>query len=649
MLQSIREKTSGWIASIILGLIILTFSFFGIESYMQPKIETYSAKIEGPAKFWIFGKQSREISQDEFRRRFESARQLERQQKGDKFDAAGFETVENKRRVLDQMIDETLLELTAERDGLTVSKAALMKAIMDIDAFKVNGKFDPDQFKLALKQNQGYTPTQFEKLMRDDLLHQLIPSQLAASGLASSAELDAYIRLTEQTRDIRYLELPPPTATQAAPTENDIKAWYDGHAGLYRSDETVAIEYVELDAAKLPVDVVADEKSLRDRYEQEKSRFGAVEQRMASHILIKVGDKATPAEAAAALAKAKALAAQARAPGADFAALARANTEDLGSKDAGGDLGPVDKGVFGDEFDKAFFALQVGQVSDPVRLPDGWHVIKYRELRPGSVKPFEEVRGQLESEYLESERERTFNDISGKLVDAVYVDPTTLARAAKQMNLAISRTGAFTRAHGDGIAAIEAVRKAAFAKAQKIERQVSDPVEIEPNHVIMLRVIDNKPAATLPLAQVHDKVLADLMADRLDKASKAQADAMLARAAKGESLDALAASVARTVVDLPNINRNPSNPQFMDVVVKAYSLPVASPGKPAVALAKLAADRYILLTVTAIHDGDVSKVDKATHESLLEQFSQARGAVEAHSYVRALRKQFTVKVAEDRL
>jgi peptidyl-prolyl cis-trans isomerase D len=648
MLQSIREKTSGWIASIILGLIILTFSFFGIESYMTPKVETYAAKIEGPAKFWIFGRATREISQDEFRRRFETARRSEREQKGDKFDAAGFETVENKRHVLDGMIDETLLELAAERDGLTVSPTSLRKAIMDLDEFKLNGQFDKNQYLLAL-QTQGYTPAEFEKIASDDLLHQLIPSQLTAAGIASGNELDAYIRLTQQTRDIRYLELPPPSATESAPNEADIKAWYDGHTSQYRNDETVTVEYVELDAAKLPVDVVADEDSLKKLYESEKTKFGATEQRMASHILIKVADKATPAEAAAALAKAKALAAQARAPGADFAALARANSEDLGSKDSGGDLGAVEKGVFGDAFDKAFFALQVGQVSDPVRLPDGWHIILYRELHPGTVKPFEAVHAQLESEYLESERERTFNDISGKLVDAVYVDPTTLAPAAKQMNLTVYRTSPFTRNHGDGIAAIEAVRKAAFANAQKVDRQVSDPVELEPNHIVMLHVIDNKPAETIPLAQVHDKVLADLMADRLAKACKAQADAMLARAQKNESLDTLAASVSRTVVSQQKITRQPTDPQFADLVTKAYSLPIASAGKPAVALAKLAPDRYVLVTVTAIYDGDISKLDKNLHASYLEQFGKARGAVEAHAYIQALRKQFSVKVAEDRL
>ena len=72
MLQRIRDKSSGWIAYLILGAVIITMAFFGLEAYFSPKIETYAAKVEGPATFWIFGKQEREISQDEFRRRYRS-------------------------------------------------------------------------------------------------------------------------------------------------------------------------------------------------------------------------------------------------------------------------------------------------------------------------------------------------------------------------------------------------------------------------------------------------------------------------------------------------------------------------------------------------------------------------------------------------
>src|SRR5690606_35214793 len=100
----------------ILGLVIITMAFFGVESYFSPKIETYSAKIEGPAKFWIWGKQVREIPQDRFQRRFEQARQAERSRQGEAFDSARFEAIGSKREVLDRMIDEEVMAMAAERD-----------------------------------------------------------------------------------------------------------------------------------------------------------------------------------------------------------------------------------------------------------------------------------------------------------------------------------------------------------------------------------------------------------------------------------------------------------------------------------------------------------------------------------------------------
>ena len=648
MLQSIREKTSGWIASIILGLIILTMAFFGVESYLTPKVETYAVKIEGPAKFLMFGKQVREIGTDEFRKRFDQVRQQQRQSQGKAFDPAVFEKIDNKRAVLDQLIDEALLTLIAQRDGLVLSKSAVRSEIMKIDAFKVAGHFDPNQYKLALQSN-NMTPKQFEQLVNADLLQKLVPQQLAVSEFAGDSELDAYVRLSKQTRDIRILELPPLLLSGAAPTEAELKRWYDAHASQYRSPEKVAIEYVELNAATMPVAAVADEASLRERYESVKSRFGALEQRMASHILVKVDAKATPAQVAAAKAKADDLAAKARLPGADFAALAAANSDDVGSKDAGGDLGPVEKGIFGDAFDKAFLALKPGQVSDPVRLPDGWHVLLFRELVPGSTKPFEQVRAELEAEYLESERERVFNDVSGKLVDKIYADPTSLVPAAQELKLQVNRSGLFARAAGDGVAALEPVRKAAFNDSQKMDRQVSDPIEIEPNHVVILHVIDHQPAAQIPLAAVHERVVADVRADRLAKASKLRAEALLARAEKGETLDALAKELGGTVSDVPKITRKAPNPAIIPLVDEAFRLPRPTAGKTPVGLAKLAADRYALVGVTAVTEGDLTGLDAATRARLKGELVQARGVVEARAYIQSLRKQFTIKIAEDRL
>jgi peptidyl-prolyl cis-trans isomerase D len=650
MLQAIRDKTSGWVATIVLGLIMVTMMFFGIENYMQRRPDDYLVRVEGPRKvFGLLAGQVRDINERQFRESFDRARNSERAAKGKDFDAAGFETPANKRKVLDDMIDDALMALAAERAGIVASDSMVQHAIMDEKAFQgANGKFDKTQYALTL-QSINMTAQKYQDSVREDLVSRLLPRELAVTEFAGNAELDSYLKLSRQTRDVRFLEVPPPAPPAAPPAEADVQAWYASHGSEYRSPESVSVEYVEIDANTMAVDTVADEEGLRKKYEENKAKYGTQDQRMASHILVAVPEKATPAQDAAALAKAKSLASQARVPGADFAALAKANSDDVGSKDSGGDLGPVEKGVFGDAFDAAFFKLQPGQVSDPVRLPDGYHVIWYRQLVPGNAKTFEEVKPELEAEYQSSERERLFNDLTGKLMDRISDDQTALVGAAQELKIPVQRSGLFSRNAGEGIAALEPVRKAAFADAQKTDRLVSDLIELEPNHVVVLHVLEVKPSAPIALAAIHDKVLADLVADREAKEAKTHAEALLARVKKGESLEAIGTEVNRPVSNVPNITRQAPNPQLAPLVDTAFRLARPQAGKQDYALAKLDGTHYAIVGVTAVKEGDLTGLDAATRANLLKQLAGARGAVEARAYIGQLRKQYKITIAEDRL
>jgi peptidyl-prolyl cis-trans isomerase D len=650
MLTTIREKSSGWIAFVILGLVIITMAFFGIESYFAPNIQTYSAKIEGPPKIkWLgWGEQVSEISQDEFRRRFEQARAQERSRQGEDFDSAAFESLDNKRLVLDAMVDEQLLALAAERDGITIGEAEVAEELKAMPEFQdETGAYSPERYRLVLA-GQGTTHAQFMASMRADMARRTVSSQIVASALASDAELEAFLRLSQQTRDLSIIDLPTPALPAEAPTDADLQAWYDANASRYRRPEQVAIEYVEVDGATLEVPAAADEATLRARYEDMRSRFVTEPKRTASHILITVAADADDATTEAARERAAALVARARAADADFAALARESSDDLGSKADGGDLGVVDAGLFAPEFEKALFALaKPGDVSDPVRTPDGWHVILLRELSAGSERSFEEVRGELEAEYLATERDRVFSDLSARLLEQVYKDPTALAPAAEAAGLPLRRSGLFTREQGEGVAAIEAVRAAAFSEAQRVQRQVSDTVEIGPNHVVVIHVVDVQPEAAIALADIRERVLADFNADRLAQASLAQAKALLERGLKGESLEVLAADMGRTVAVLPAVDRRAQLPPGL--LAEAFRLAAPEPGKPSLGVAELAPDRHALISLTAINAGSLDGLEEDTRKLLRSQFAQARGFVEYQDYVKSLRKTYKVTVAEDRL
>jgi len=240
-----------------------------------------------------------------------------------------------------------------------------------------------------------------------------------------------------------------------------------------------------------------------------------------------------------------------------------------------------------------------------------------------------------------------FSELSGGLIERIYKDPTALAPAAEAMGLTVNRSQPFTQRQGDGIAAIAQVRAAAFADAQKIERQVSDAIEVGPNHVVVLLVVDHKPEAALAFDEVRDRVLADFNGDRLAKASKAQAEALLKRALAGESLEALATESGRTVAQLPATGRRAQLPPgILDV---AFGLATPEAGKSSIGVAEVAPDRHVLVAVTAVTAGDLATLDDATRTMLLEQFAQARGVVEYQDYIKALRRHYSVKVAEERL
>jgi peptidyl-prolyl cis-trans isomerase D len=663
MLQTFRKFTTGWVAWLVIILIIFGMAFFGIESYFQTRVDTYAAKIESPPTWWrtapsegpmgrlarAFVWETHEISEQAFRERFDRYRQQVRAQAGENYDAETMESLETKRLVLDAMVDEEILAIASNRDGIAIDKEQVRKAILEVEGITRDGAFIGEDAYLIWLQSRGLTAAGFEAQIARQLLVSKMHATVGESGLVGDAELDALLKLQQETRDLRYVEIPAPAAAEAAPDDAAIAAWHEANPARYSTEETVTIAYVELDAAGLAVAAEPTEDDLRQRYEVEKARFGTEEERTAAHVLVAVPAGADEATVEAARAKAQGIAEQARADGADFAALAAANSDDLGSRETGGDLGVIGKDVFPKPFEDAVFALAEGAVSDPVRTDEGWHVIKLTGLVAGTVQPFEAVREQLAAEFGDAERERLFNERSGALVDAILREPNSLPAVAAELGLEVRTAGPFPRNGGDGVAALEPVRAAAYARPQKDDRQVSDPIEVAQNKVVVLQVTDHAPAALRPLAEVRDQVIADLQADRLAKAARERADALLARARAGETLEALATELGVVPQDSMGVSRQAGLPDPAIVTEAFRRLPIEA-GKPSdVGLASLGGGRFALVVATRVTPGDLSDLTPDVRSQIKAQLAQLRGVSERDAFVKALRAQFEVTVAEQRL
>lgn len=635
MLQLLRGKKSGLFVKIALVLITIGFSFFGIESYFVSTTNTSVAKV---------GKT--EISQDQFRDSLNRARQSMIQQTGGALDASYFERPEVKQQILERMINEKLLLNANESLGITVPATRLREEIMAIPAFQVDGQFNQDQYRAALA-SQGMTPVGFEERVREEMSMRELPLQVGSTALVTDAQVDTYLRLKDQQRDFRYIKLDKPAAQNTDVAADEIEAYYKAHSGEFMVPERVALDYLELDASKLNVNLTPDDATLKERYEKEKARFISNEERLASHILIKVGGKGSPDDQKQALAKAEEIEKQLK-DGKDFAALAKQDSADLGSKALGGDLGWLDKGTTDEAFETALFALNKGEVSAPVLTSEGYHIIQLRDVRPGKTRSFEEVKPELAKEFADSERERVYSEKAGKLTDLAYQDPSSLDGAAKQLDLKVQKTALFGRQGGaEGLAANPAVVKAAFSDAVLVQNNNSDPIDLGANHIAVVRVAEHKPATPIPLDEVRDQVRGRIIAERTSKEAKAHADALFAELGKGETLDQLAAAQKLKVEEQKGIGRDAANVDGA-LVKAAFEMPRPQ-DKPGTRLVALGGDVYALVELVKVVDGDPSKLDAKTKEAARNTLAEGSGSEAVREFLAALRRDTKITISESRM
>ena len=632
MLQALRNKLHGWPAIVVLGVCVFAVAFFGIESYFMGQTETYVAKV---------GKQ--EISQQQFQDRLNSLRQQAAQEQSD---TSIYDKPETKQRILDAMVAQALLTQASEDLGMRVSAGAIRERIASLPYFQVNGQFDPKTYVATLAL-QRLTPVMFEQQVRSDLQVQVLPNALVGSAIVTDADMDRFLNLQFQRRSLRFATLPHPTGVDTQVNDADVESYYKQHQNDFLSPETVSLSYLEVNGADLKVDAQPSEEDIKKRYEAEKQRFQKPEQRLVSHILISVPKNATPDQQKAALAKAEKIVAQATPD--DFAKLAQQDSDDLGSKREGGDLGWLEKGVANAAFDGALFGMQKGQISKPVLSPDeGYHIIYLRDVRTGDVKPLDEVRPQIVQELSSSGRDRAYNELAGKLADETYQTPSSLDQAAQQLKLQVKTTEPFSRQGGQGIAANPKVIAAAFSDDVLAQGNNSALIDLGNNHAVVVRVDKHVAAAVRPLAQVSDEIRRRIVDDRTQTAAKKHAEELLARLQKGEDFQTVATAAGATVHTANDAQRT-QNDVPPPVLIQAFRLPHPATGKSEYATVALPDGSYDLLALDKVEDADLSKISAEERKELRSQMAQSYGALQTEGFIQALKSRTDIKIATDRM
>lgn len=636
MLQSLRDKTQGWPAKIIFGILIFVFSFFGIEGYFQAHVDTAVASVN-----------KAKITQQAYQHAMNQARMQRQKRLGNNYDASYFDKPEVKMQLLDRLIDRELLRQATDDMGLVVSDQELRQTIGSNPAFQVDGKFDPRTYRSLLLAN-GLTPDRYENEVRSSLQVSRIPDLVQGTGLVTQADVDRDLKLSMQTRDIHYALLPRPAITNSKVDDKAVAAYYKAHQNEFMTPEQVSVNYIELTPDDIKQVPTPDEAALKARYAKEKSKFVQPEQRLVSHILIKVPDNATPAQQKAALAKAEAIDKKARS-GADFAKLAEKYSADLGSKRQGGDLGWIARGDTNKAFEDALFALKKGQISKPVLSPEGYHIIWLRDVRSGKVKSFAQVRDQLAKELQKTDRERAYSKLASKLTDKVYSNPGSLTPVAKELGLTLQHSGLFSRQGSkSGIASNPQVVKAAFSSDVLGQGNTSDPIELGHEHLVVVHVNEHKPAKPMPLATVADSIRQKILAQRTDAAARKRAESLLAQARKSGDLAKTVGAVQASVQPAKGVRRGQSG--LAPALVQAlFKMP--HPGKDGhdFSLVDLGQGRYALVQLDAVHAGDLSGLKADERKQLAMQLAQMNAGEAMQEFIKVLRSHAKITLHKDRM
>ncbi|WP_426992675.1 SurA N-terminal domain-containing protein [Methylomonas sp. CM2] len=616
MLLEIREKVQGIFASIILILICVLFGLWGIQNYLGGGKEIPVVSV-GDKDFY-----QRDVQQ--------AYQQFAQNLAGMKFDE---ETL--KKQALQKLIrDEVLLQYVQD-EKLLVSDETAREFIQGLEYFQKDGKFDKAQYQTLLG-SQGMSSAEFVNRIKKALVMEQFQRAIIDTSFVTPAEIDNFFKLQNQTRDIEYLTLPLVKSTEQ-PSEEDISAYYQQHQDAYQTEEQASIDYVELSLDKLAGEIKPTEDQLKAYYEEQKAQYTTKERRKISHILFAVGKEQTDQ---AALQKARQ--AQAALQSKDFAAVAAEMSDDKLSAKKGGDLGLIAPGVMEKPFEEAALALQVGQVSEPVRTSFGYHLIKATELVPGEIKTYEQVKADVAKAYQKAQAETKFNELAEKLAEVSYENPDSLAAAADLLGVQPQKSGVFTRANGVGIAAEEKVRAVAFSE-DVLKGSNSEPIEVGGDKLVVLRMASHQPASVKELQQVKAEVAAAIQRDRAKQQQAALAEQIRQELAGGKSLTQIADArhlQAKKVNGLTRIGGDLAMP-VNQAVFKAAK---PKSGQPSVTIIDDESGAKLIVSINQVNEGRMTDADKNKQAVIAKNMAGAFGKAQFESVLNALQAKADIEI-----
>jgi peptidyl-prolyl cis-trans isomerase D len=626
MFEAIRQTKSVMI--FLLGLLVIAFVFVGVSGYTSFNQRSATvAELKGVS-----------ITQEQWDRAH--ANEIDRlRQAMPQLDVKLLDTPAARYATLERLLQDALITKAVQDQHVMAGDVSVANALRQDEWLNArrdaSGNLNVAEVEQELAA-RGMNSEQYAAQLAYALAQQQLTAGVQVSGVVSQAAAQATLKAYFERRDVQVARFNAADyKSKVDVSEQDLQAYYDSNPAQFQAAEAIDVQYLVLSQDELAKQVSVSADDLRAYYDQNKDRLAGPQERRASHILLPLESNADDAAVKAATETAQALLEQVRANPERFAELAKANSQDPGSAQNGGDLGFFGRGAMVKPFEDAVFALADGAISDVVRSDFGLHIIKLTAIKAPAVKSFEEMRPELERNLRAEGARKQFAEAAERFSNVVYEQADSLEPAAKALGLSVQTATGVTRANQGPDSVLSSPQLIApLFTPEAVERKLNTAaIDIGGQRLVSARVVQHMPAHTKAFTEVSAQVKEMLVAQRSADMARAAGQAALAAWTKGE---ATSANFDAAVT----VSRDQGGVLAPTLVAAALRAP--SDNLPAYTSVDLGDQAFVVIKVVAVKARDGVEAAQAKAEA--QQYTQAWSAAELKAYVQSLKAKYKADI-----
>ena len=487
-MESLRNFLSGPRLIIVVLVCALPFVFLGTSSLTS---------VFGGSFGTINGE---DVSETDLQLASNTAVQRFKSIYGEEFDFDMLDDDLRMESIKQELIVQKVLQSGARSLGLINNNTTdeAKKSIIRNPQFQINGMFDENVYEAQVNSN-GYTKEGYIELMTNLLASELYRSSLTGLNFATDYEIFELTKLLEKSSDIEFTKLSyNGLKNEIVNTSDELMEFYDSNQILFFSSEERSFKYILLSQDSYKDDVVVPESYIEDAYKEYLDNFSNSTQVRFSHIMIEKSNYESRDLAFDVITKAENLINS----GLDFSKVVSDFSEDIITKDIGGDLEYFDSEIFPEEFGLAIANLGLNETSGVIELDETFHILKVTELNVQEPLAESQVKNELINELVETESYALMND-DFDLIDEMIAEGSSIEQIAEYISKTLEESDLYTQENFSFNIKNSEIRNYLFSPDSKM----AAPYAIELDDMVIVMSLNNLiEPALMSYEEVADKV-----------------------------------------------------------------------------------------------------------------------------------------------